>query len=574
MKSVFVVVAASIFCLSGGLAAQQNNPAPSSAPDNVLAVSPTSQEQPVIPVPTPQQEIAVSAANTEPSPYNGARPGDSHVRIVRLSQAIGHIGLDRGNGNVEATMQNMPIVENSRLATGKDGYAEVEFEDGSTLRIAPDSQVNFPRLILRSTGAKATTVQLIKGMMYVNLQRTKDTEFTVETGNTVMTVNPATHMRLSLENSKATLTVFNGNVAMQNGAVTTAVEKKRSVTFDPVTPPQTFEVAKKVEEIPYDEWDKKAIDYHDHYMNTKAFGSSLYSYGISDLNYYGSFSNIGGCGSMWRPYFVDATWSPYSNGVWAWYQGAGYSWVSPYPWGWMPYHSGSWAYCSGAGWGWRPGSAWWGLANINPGIISRPVVDKPGAPTRGVARGGLPVAPPGPERPTATPRNTLVLSNHTPLIYSRMDRPDNFVFQKNSAGLGVPRGSLGNLHGFSSHVERNGFVNHEVYVQPSAGFRSSGGVMRPGGPATIHSASPAWARGNSEAWQGQAGSFSGNRAGNLSSGSTMHGGNSGASASPAAGSFHGGGGGSMGSGGGGGGGGSHGGGGSMGGGASPGTGHR
>ena len=48
--------------------------------------------------------------------------------------------------------------------------------------------------------------------------------------------------------------------------------------------------------------------------------------------------------SFWQPYFVGAGWSPYANGLWALYPGAGYSFVSPYPWGWLPYHSGSWGF--------------------------------------------------------------------------------------------------------------------------------------------------------------------------------------------------------------------------------------
>ena len=71
------------------------------------------------------------------------------------------------------------------------------------------------------------------------------------------------------------------------------------------------------------------------------------AYGSSDLNYYGSFSNTG-CGSMWRPYFASAAWSPYDNGMWAYYPSVGYSWVSPYPWGWIPFHSGNWVNCGGA----------------------------------------------------------------------------------------------------------------------------------------------------------------------------------------------------------------------------------
>ena len=49
--------------------------------------------------------------------------------------------------------------------------------------------------------------------------------------------------------------------------------------------------------------------------------------------------------AFWQPYFVGSGWSPYANGVWAMYPGAGYSWVSPYPWGWLPYHSGTGRSC-------------------------------------------------------------------------------------------------------------------------------------------------------------------------------------------------------------------------------------
>lgn len=195
MKTASIAVAGWIIALAGGLAAQDQNPAQNAAQ------SPTQNSAQSSAAVTAQQAVSVDAASTVPAaeaapaatppPANdGAGPGDSHVRIVRMSQVQGHIGLDRGTGKVEKTMQNMPIVEGSRLATGEDGYAEVEFEDGSTLLLAPDSQVNFPQLILRSTGAKATTISLIKGTAYVNLEKTKGNEFTVKTGDSIMTVPP------------------------------------------------------------------------------------------------------------------------------------------------------------------------------------------------------------------------------------------------------------------------------------------------------------------------------------------------------------------------------------------------
>lgn len=597
MKTASIAVAGWIIALAGGLAAQDQNPAQNAAQ------SPTQNSAQSSAAVTAQQAVSVDAASTVPAaeaapaatppPANdGAGPGDSHVRIVRMSQVQGHIGLDRGTGKVEKTMQNMPIVEGSRLATGEDGYAEVEFEDGSTLLLAPDSQVNFPQLILRSTGAKATTISLIKGTAYVNLEKTKGNEFTVKTGDSIMTVPPGSHLRLEEENKKVVLAVFNGDVEVKAGQNSAIVSKKHTATFDTASAPTgKIDVQKDIEESDYDEWNKNALDYQHRYSKASAYGSSLYSYGVSDLNYYGGFVNAGGCGSMWRPYFVGAGWDPYGNGVWAWYQGAGYSWVSPYPWGWLPYHSGAWSFCPGTGWGWRPGSTWMGLANGSPILQGRPIPGKPGVPTQGVARGGVPLRPPGPERPTQTPHSTLVLANRTPLVYSKIDRPGNFVFQRNSAGLGVPR-QLGNLHGVSNHVEHNGFVNRQFYEPPAMEQRSMadrGTATAAARSGSLNSAAHdnhSWSfRDNHQAGMnaqsfhrgpdGQAGGFHGDR-GNAAAGSFHQGGGAGgfhgssSGAQSSGGSFHGGGGGSMsGSGGGG----FHGGGGgSMGGGASAGGG--
>ena len=61
-----------------------------------------------------------AAATTETHVDNGAMPGDSHVRIVRLADVKGTLALDRKTGlGFEQTMQNMPIVEGEKLKTEK-----------------------------------------------------------------------------------------------------------------------------------------------------------------------------------------------------------------------------------------------------------------------------------------------------------------------------------------------------------------------------------------------------------------------------------------------------------------------
>lgn len=445
---------------------------------------------------------------------NGAQPGDSHVRIVRLSDAKGHLGLDRKTGNgFEQTMQNMPIVQGEKLKTA-DGYAEVEFEDNSTLRLAPDSQVDFPLLALRSSGAKASTMKVVAGIVYVNTESTKGNEFLLMAGEAKMMVEPSTHLRVEMNESRTVVSVYGGSVEVQRGAETTVVAKKESLTLNGG---DQVAVAKKIEGLPFDAWDKESNDYHQRYSNANAFAGGGNAFGLSDLNYYGNFVNGGGFGSFWQPYLAGAGWSPYGNGVWAFYPGAGYSWVSPYPWGWLPYHSGSWSFFPGYGWGWQPGGAWNGLNNIAGSGFAPTGTGIAAAGTGAVTKGGVhtplrPSAPPAPAVAGAA-RSSLVLSNSRPMVFSKESTPGNFVFQKDSAGMGVPRGSLGNLNKISNEVGKRGSASMEVYAAAPNGagsFRGTNadsvhGATR--GPETLRPASSAdrgWGgeRGNSQSSSG------------------------------------------------------------------------
>ena len=420
----------------------------------------------------PAAQAAPAKLVTDPSVTKLA--GDLHVRIVRLSQVQGKVAMDRGAGHgAEPAMQNMPIVEGMLLGTAGDAsYAEVEFEDGSTLRLGPETAVKFSQLVTRATGAKATVVRVDRGTVYVSRENTKADEFTLAAaGLRKMEVQPATHMRLELEDTKADVAVFSGNVAVEGSAAPVMVGKKQTLSLDVADSHSQGVLAKKVEESSYDGWDKDAQKYHDRY----AKGNSLLGgggYGVSDLNYYGSFLTVGGCGTFWQPYFASASWNPYGAGVWAQY-GAGYSWVSPYPWGWLPYHSGGWSYCPSYGWGWQPGGSFVGLNNIAG--VGVPIRNGPGH----IPGGALP-------RPPADAKASMVVVNSQPLVVSKPISGESFRFQKDSAGMGVPRGSLGKLNGISNDVAKNGFANREVYVAPagSPSRWNDGQVYH--GPLTMH----------------------------------------------------------------------------------------
>ncbi len=470
MKAPLGTTAAALVTLvlsATALSAQQPAAATDSSTTAASAAPASSTAAATAPAPATAPVIPAAAATTPTaaaSTYAYAK-----IRIVRLSEVKGAVQIDRRTGaGFETAMANLPIIEGTRLKT-EVGVAEVEFEDNSTLRLAPGSLVEFPRLELLPSGAKASTVKVLQGMAYVSLTKSKDNELTLLFGPEQLRLQPASHIRLQVQPAEAKLAVWDGTALVAGPAGTAEVGKKKTATFSMLNANQPVAVAKNVSEDQFDTWDRNSMDYHQRYAASSALASSPYSYGTSDMMYYGSFMNAGGCGSMWRPYFVSSSWDPYSNGAWAYYSGAGYSWVSPYPWGWTPYHYGSWNYCPGAGWGWQPGGSWNGINNI-------PVAT---ATSVGLTR-RTPVRFPQPPRGTPTSgKATLVPVNTRQLTASTLTS-DRFTFQKDSAGLGVPRGSLGKLDKFSQQVAAHGAVSAPVFVPGQTPRNGTVATAQPG----------------------------------------------------------------------------------------------
>lgn len=377
----------------------------------------------------------------------------SQVRIVRLSQIRGKVELARtASQGFNATFANLPVVEGARLQS-QAGVAEVEFEDNSTLRIAPSSSIEFTELGRKSTGTTANKVRLVSGTLYVSLVNTKAVDFEVKVGDETIKLTPSTHVRLDVYPSGSQLVVFHGKAMVLASGAEILVSSGKVLKLRPAGV-QTVSLetggletasleptsARNEEPGLYDNWDKQQKEQHDVRVGN-SFAGAPYSYGLGDLNYYGSFASVGGCGQMWQPYFVSAAWDPYASGMWAYYPSAGYSWVSPYPWGWAPFHSGNWVNCPGAGWGWQPGQTWRGLQNVT---TLSPV--------------HRPIAP----RPPLAGEHGLVPVNFAALHSSRLLAGDKFEFAKDSAGLGVPRDLGINLRKSSHAVLAGGVMQTRV----------------------------------------------------------------------------------------------------------------
>jgi hypothetical protein len=304
---------------------------------------------------------------------------DSHVRIVRISYVDGEVRMDSGHGWENVTM-NVPVIERNWLQTRSDGWAEVQFEDGSLLRLPPDSQVIFTQLSRSASGGTLTTVDLDQGEAEFKITQHDGSDFQITVKNkSIVLVHSGTFRVTSTSANPMEVAVFKGEVTVRDpeSGAEVAVNKNETFTLNPGDT-ESYALEKGVEADSLDEWSKQRDDYLSTYASSGYYGQTPYQYGASDLNYYGQYYDVPGYGTVWQPNNVGLGWDPFSNGYWGYAPGFGYTWVSSYPWGWLPFRYGHWVFIGGRGWFWAPGG--WNRWHRAPVWTNAPPGFRPPAP--------------------------------------------------------------------------------------------------------------------------------------------------------------------------------------------------
>lgn len=101
-------------------------------------------------------------------------PEASFPQVVRISYLEGDVRIARGGENRieknawDAAVMNLPIEVGDSLATGSDGRLELEFEDASTVYLAPNSVLTFNDLHSTS-GVPHSDIELVSGTLTMHL---------------------------------------------------------------------------------------------------------------------------------------------------------------------------------------------------------------------------------------------------------------------------------------------------------------------------------------------------------------------------------------------------------------------
>src|SRR5581483_7860388 len=98
--------------------------------------------------------IAPLAAQDPNAPLQNAEPDGQYEpgrAVARISVVNGDVSVRRGDsGDVVAAGVNAPLMANDALLTSSNGRAEVQLDYGNLVRVAPNSEVRFAALDVKS----------------------------------------------------------------------------------------------------------------------------------------------------------------------------------------------------------------------------------------------------------------------------------------------------------------------------------------------------------------------------------------------------------------------------------------
>jgi hypothetical protein len=250
-------------------------------------------------------------------------------------------------------------------------------------RLSPNSSLTLT--VLRGPGGTGNSegdseIVLNTGLGYFELHGAGEPGqggIRIKFGDSVVTAEGFTVLRINLDNPPGELAVFSGNAHMERGsAVGVEVHGGESAVLN-IADPSRYDLSESIEPDSWDTWNS------DRDQMLAAEGSSktgaTQGYADSDnpawndLDANGDWYNVPGQGNIWSPYDAsDSGFDPYGSGYWMWTPQFGDVWVSGYSWGYLPFQCGNWNFYDHFGWGWAPGMGgcrpWWGTGYYGPNI--------------------------------------------------------------------------------------------------------------------------------------------------------------------------------------------------------------
>lgn len=270
--------------------------------------------------------------------------------VARLSVMNGEVSVRRGDsGDVVAAVVNAPLMADDRVLTSSSGRAEVELDASNVIRIAPNSEVRFTAMDVRSF-----QIQVAAGTVTFRTLRPSQAQVEVDTPSVaVRPLQPGAYRVTVHEDGTSEITVRIGEAEVDSQRGGERLEAGQTMDARGPASDAEFQVVQGIPRDSFDRWNDERDRYIEGSQSSQHLNPAIS--GAEDLDQNGRWVNDPNYGSVWQP-SVGPDWAPYQNGRWVWEDYYGWTWVSYDPWGWAPYHYGRWFWGLG-GWCWYPGPA-------------------------------------------------------------------------------------------------------------------------------------------------------------------------------------------------------------------------
>jgi hypothetical protein len=271
------------------------------------------------------------------------------VRMARFSVVEGEVTWrpDADAQWSEADV-NLPIRQGAQVSVGGHGRAEIQFDDGSVIRLGTGAVLTLQTLYSDADG-EFTELKLTGGLASLRLKNDIDI-YQVDTPFlSAKTTGPA-RVRFGVSDTEE-IAVKRGSVKIDGPRGAMTLHSGEFLEMPDAN--ASYDVASLPGDDSWEEWNNARDRYLDGDMPVKHYAPPNVAIASPDLDEYGDWRDVPSYGVVWCPR-VAADWRPYCVGHWVWCDPFGWTWVSSEPWGWAPYHYGSWFHCA-YGWAWRPG---------------------------------------------------------------------------------------------------------------------------------------------------------------------------------------------------------------------------
>jgi hypothetical protein len=288
------------------------------------------------------------------------------VRMARFSYVSGDVEWRRDpQARWSPARINLPIRQGTQVWAENGGRGEIQFDDGSRLRLGSGALVTLQTLY-SDTDGEFTEITLNDGPATLRLTNNHSV---YQVNTPIISVNATGPARLRIRAGNGTqLAVLQGDAEIEGRQGKAKCRTGDYLDLRNESAPYDFRPIPRPDNDNYDRWSDARDQNLDGYPKRHFYRSLPSNMALvsDDLDNYGDWRSDPQYGDVWYPRHRSHNWRPYSQGEWVWEDPYGWTWVDDEPWGWAPSHYGTWVHRP-YGWGWvhGPVNQYW-----SPGVVA------------------------------------------------------------------------------------------------------------------------------------------------------------------------------------------------------------